>query len=501
MATVTPGKKGPNRSKAEPASKQAEGDPNGRSGSKQIHIDKRLESARHVLESQPSTMIVPISEASLAMHSTSVEIRLKRSGVSKLETNDDLFPKSIHFMPKFDAPEDLLQTNETKQDTAEFNKLIKDAMIGCKLLIIKQGNRTIGHMEEKRRILFIKNTLTLAGHYATYHRMLHIVPIDTRGLTDTYVGGASLYCYFNGIEKESILFEYLFEDKNDFMTTLKKAATKSATGAPILDDKILDEITVDLDIGDTKTSAQIDLMPLPYDHDPAPRFDYDNNSDATQGAQIMDAEQTQQEEENPFDTPGNRRLIKATAHSLRDIIIPVFYDTEHAMALVHQEKVANAKLAAAIKQSSSLAIANQVQLALAEETSVQPENMVAVVSQQATKIWKQHEKTLIKELRKNTSGGARVTATNPNVQSNGEESKKQPSKQATKAKQPSWKQPKRKYEGKPKPKGANPYPTNQRSNKSYHSQHQQGRGGRGRGRNPGRGRGRGGRGRGRGRDT
>jgi hypothetical protein len=215
----------------------------------------------------------------------------------------------------------------------------------------------------------------------------------------------------------------------------------------------------------------------------------------------MDTEQTQQEEENPFDTPGNRRLIKATAHSLRDIIIPVFYDTEHAMALVHQEKVANAKLAAAIKQSSSLAIAKQVQLALAEETSVQPENMVAVVSQQATKIWKQHEKTLIKELRKNTSGGARVTATNPNVQSNGEESKKQPSKQATKAKQPSWKQPKRKYEGKPKPKGANPYPTNQRSNKSYHSQHQQGRGGRGRGRNPGRGRGRGGRGRGRGRDT
>ena len=35
---------------------------------------------------------------------------------SKLETNNDLFPKSINFKPKFDTPEDLRNSDETKKD-------------------------------------------------------------------------------------------------------------------------------------------------------------------------------------------------------------------------------------------------------------------------------------------------------------------------------------------------------------------------------------------------
>ena len=331
MPTVTPRKNEVNRSRAEPASKQTDGNSKNGSGSKQVRIDKCLETARQVLESQPSNMIVPISEASLAMLSTSVEIRLKRNGVSKLETNDDLFPKSINFKPKFDAPEDLLNKDETKKDTAEFDKLIRDTMIKATALIVKQGNRTIGHMEEKHRTLFIKSVITLAGHYATYHRMLHIVPVDTRGLTDACIGSISLYCYINGLNTDSILFGYLFKDKATFMSKLKNEATKSAAGVAILEDKALNEVTCDLKIGAELTSAQINLMPL-YEDD---SHSIGSGNAATQlPVGQLTATPMDTQEENPFDTPGNRRLIVATAHSLRDIIIPVFCDTEKAMALV-----------------------------------------------------------------------------------------------------------------------------------------------------------------------
>ena len=228
MRTVTPRKIGfINRSKAEPASKQTDVNPVGGSGSKQFRLDKRLETARLVLESQPSNMIVPISEASLAMHSTSVEIRLKKNGVSKLETNDELFPKSINFKPKFDAPEDLRNSDATKKDAAEFDKLIRDTMVKAKALIIKQGNRTVRHMEEGRRNLFIKNTLTLAGHYATYHRMLHIVPVDTRGLSDANIGNIGLHCYINGLDMDNTLFEYLFEEKHFFKISKPRRNSKA----------------------------------------------------------------------------------------------------------------------------------------------------------------------------------------------------------------------------------------------------------------------------------
>ena len=496
MRTVTPRKIGFNRSKAAPASKQADVRPVGGSGSKQLHLDKRLETARLVLESQPSNMIVPISEASLAMHSTSVEIRLKKNGVSKLETNDELFPKSINFKPKFDAPEDLRNSDATKKDAAEFDKLIRDTMVKAKALIIKQGKRTVRHMEEGRRNLFIKNALTLAGHYATYHRMLHIVPVDTRGLSDGNIGSIGLYCYINGLDTDNTLFEYLFEEKEFLVPPLKIKAINSATGIEIFGDKALNEVTCDLKIGETLTSAQINLLPQ-----------YDEVKNTTQLSDFQEpllgqatatmGTGSSQEEENPFDTPSNRRLIVATAHSLRDIIIPVFCETEDEMARVQQAKVANAKLAAVIKQSTSLDIAKEVQQALDEETSVQPQNMEAVVAAHALKIWKQQEKILLKEMRKNTLGGARGTATNPNVQSNGDGSRKQQHKQVNKGKQLSWKpsldkQPKKKFEGTLKRKHSeNPYPSNKPSG---HSPHQPGRGGRGRGRGRGRspGRGRGG---------
>jgi hypothetical protein len=505
MATVTPTKKESKRPKAESASKQTGGYSVSGSGSKQgIRIDVRLETARPVLESQPSNLIVPISDASIAMLSASAGIRSKQKGASKLDANDDLFPQSINFQPKFDAPEDLLNNDETKKDADEFNKLIKDTKIKAKKLIVKQAFRTVRHLEEKRRVMFIKTVTTLAGHYATYHRTLHIVPLDTRGLTDAYVGSTSLYCYINGLDKDSVLFEYLFTDKDAFMPRLKDETTKSATGAAIFADVALNEITTSLKIGTEMTVAQVNLLPDPNDDSddassqatvlPAPR-----NLHCGQPTGTMEVENTQEEEANPFDIPGNRRLITTTADSLIEMLIPVFCNVDKEMAMVHQKKVADATLGAAIKKAKNLNLAKEIQQTIDTETSVQPKNMEAVVSLQANKIWDQKQKSLLKELRKNTLGGATVTATNPDVQSNGEASKKpsKKNKQVTWNKSTDKKVNKKQFTSKQQ-KGKNPYPTNQKSNKSYHSQHYQGRGGRGRGQ--GRGRGRGSRGRGRSRD-
>jgi hypothetical protein len=79
-----------------------------------------------------------------------------------------LFPKSINFKPKFDAPEDLLNADETKQDGEEFNMLVKDAVTTAKKLIVKQGFRAVRHLEEKRRVVFVKTVATLAGHLSLW---------------------------------------------------------------------------------------------------------------------------------------------------------------------------------------------------------------------------------------------------------------------------------------------------------------------------------------------
>ncbi len=441
MPTVTPNKREPNCPRAECVSKQTGGYSVNGSGSNQgIRIDVRLETARPVLESQPSNLIVPISDASIAMLTASTSIRLKRNGVSKLDANDDLFPQSINFKPKFDAPEDLLNTDETKKDTEEFNKLIKDTMIKAKKLIVKQGFRTVRHLEEKRRVLFIKTVATLAGHYATYHRILHVVPLDTRGLTDACVGSTSLYCYINGLDKDSVLFEYLFTDKAAFMSRLKAETTKSATGVAIFTDVALNEITTSLKIGTEMTVAQVNLLPDPNDDSDAssqetvlPKPTKLNCGQLTD-KEVENPEEEEEEEENPFDIPSNRRLITTTANSIIEILIPVFCNVEKDTAMAQQKKVANATLGASIKKAKSLDLAREVKQAIDAEPSVQPENMNAVISLEANKIWDQKQKSLLKDLRKNTSGGATATATNPDVQSNGEALKK-PSK---KNKQVTW---------------------------------------------------------------
>ena len=83
-------------------------------------------------------------------------------------------------------------------------------------------------MEEGSRNLFIKNALTLAGHDTTYHRMLHIVPVDTsRGLSDANIGNIGLHCYINGLDMDNTLFEYLFEEKHFFKISKPRRNSKA----------------------------------------------------------------------------------------------------------------------------------------------------------------------------------------------------------------------------------------------------------------------------------
>jgi hypothetical protein len=112
------------------------------------------------------------------MHSSSKAIRLKKTGVSKLETDDLFFPRNIDFKPKFDAPKDLLEDEESETAVTEFEKELQDTKLKLKALVVKQAKRTMLQMEESRRRLFVSSVSALAGHHATHQRDLHINPID-----------------------------------------------------------------------------------------------------------------------------------------------------------------------------------------------------------------------------------------------------------------------------------------------------------------------------------
>jgi hypothetical protein len=196
------------------------------------------------------------------MHSSSKAIRLKKTGVSKLETDDLFFPKNIDFKPRFDTPKDLLEDEESKTNIAEFEKELRDGKVKLKALIVKQALRTIRQMEESRRGLFISSVSALAGHYATYQRNLDINPIDTKGLTDGNIGHTSLYCYFNGLENDSPLFGYLSITKEDFMPILSKTTTTLPTGIDIFTQDIRNDTTKSLNMHQDSTapaSTQLDL--------------------------------------------------------------------------------------------------------------------------------------------------------------------------------------------------------------------------------------------------
>ena len=140
--------------------------------------------------------------------------------------------------------------------------------------------------------------------------MHHIVPVNTRGLSDANIGSIGLYCYINGLDTDSTLFEYLFEEKEFFVPPFKNKAINSATGIAIFGDKALNKVTCDLKIGKTLMSTQINLLPQYNKATTTQLSDYQEpllrQATATMGRGLS------QEEENPLDTPSNRRLIFAT---------------------------------------------------------------------------------------------------------------------------------------------------------------------------------------------
>jgi hypothetical protein len=76
-------------------------------------------------------------------------------------------------------------------------------------------------------------------------------------------------------------------------------------------------------------------------------------------AGAVEATQTQEEEENPFDVPGNRRLVAAAANLSIEMLVPAFYNAEIEMAIVKQRKIANANLGASIKKFKSPNVAKK----------------------------------------------------------------------------------------------------------------------------------------------
>jgi hypothetical protein len=85
--------------------------------------------------------------------------------------------------------------------------------------------------------------------------------LDARGLTDAHIESTILCCCIDGLDKQSVLFEHLFTDEAAFVSRLKDETTKSAAGAAIFVNVVLNEITTSLQIGSEMTAAQVDLLP------------------------------------------------------------------------------------------------------------------------------------------------------------------------------------------------------------------------------------------------
>jgi hypothetical protein len=153
------------------------------------------------------------------------------------------------------------------------------------------------------------------------------------------------------------------------MSMLKNSVSRSANGGKKFNDTVLNRMTSGLRL----PPAPLPEAPVtPLAINPYRRI-YNNATDT------MDTEEVV----NEFDTPTNCKLITAIAIALQDVLAPVFCDTAKAMALVQQETVANATLAAEIKKTASLDLAKDVQSTLDEETSIEPHNMQAVVATHA----------------------------------------------------------------------------------------------------------------------
>jgi hypothetical protein len=401
---------------------------------------------------------------------------------------------------KLAFPQEMKEDPQTQENEQIWNAYIQTTKNEMKRQVLKQGERIVEFLQEKRLLLFHEKVLIIAEGYFTWFSELEGIEAPP-ALSNHAYGAVSIYCYFNSIGPSNPIFSYLCEDQETLLKAFKKKYLTTTAGTLLFTESQLQELTMLLPDNDAPGSPRR----LEPDQN-------DNDIDRTQTQPPSQGEQARTEPETPAPTPLPRDLehvIYKVKDTIYDLVPALFVDLASTVETSQRELTANAKLEASLKSKSALDMAKIIEEDMASQAIVAPENMKTLVNSLVDQrietkgklAQKQFTKDAVKEARKKSLGGAHAAKTPPGKHGNGGKQKGLLRKvsfgstqsSAKRAKKLSTKSPEADYEQlKQQRESRNPYRKSSAS---------------GRGFNPGRGRGRGrshgasnrGRGRGRGR--
>ena len=170
-----------------------------------------LDPIRTLLKSQKDTSLSSIiTVAATAMLSATSLLRAKRSGVLKLRTNDDLFPKSANIKNKLDIPKSLLKDATTIARSTKMDQFTQKYKTDMKQVIVEQAEVNAWHQEDERLNKFITHAKQIATACATTTRFDLFQETNQSIIPDDKLGVGSLWCYFKNLDENHIFFtEYL----------------------------------------------------------------------------------------------------------------------------------------------------------------------------------------------------------------------------------------------------------------------------------------------------
>ena len=503
-ATITP----PNRARSKSASTN---NSKGRTAGKETDaavkvkqktkLDSRLEPIRERIESQPQAIQDTLGDTAVAMLLATRKLRERRAGLDNMTRNVTSYPRSCNLKAKLAFPQDMKEDPQTQENVKIWDNYIQKTKDEMKRQVLKQGERTIEFLTEKRLELFQERVLTIAEGYFTWFAALEGLN-EPPTLSNQAYGAVSMYCYFNSIGPGDRIFSYLFEEQESLLKAFKLKYLTTTSGTPLFSVAQLQDLTLIL----PNDFAPASPLRIEEDDPHNQREDNDDDRTTTQGPQGAAAAIAAVATPTPIPRDlGN--VIYKVKDRLYDLLPILFVGLAESVETNQREQIANSKLEESLKVNKALDMAKIIDADMAAQSIVAPENMKHLVNSlvdqrietKGIQARKQLTKDAIKETRKKSLGGARVAKTPPGQQGNGGKRKGilrnvsfgSTPQSAQRAKRPLTRNPDTEYEKlRQQRQTHNPYRNSSPSGRGFNP---------GRGRGNGRGRGASNRGRGRGR--
>jgi hypothetical protein len=470
-----------------------------------LKLDARLEPIREKIESQPKAIQDTLGDTAVAMLLATHKLRERRTGLVNMTRNVTTYPCSCNLKAKLAFPQEMKEDPETKENEKVWNDFIQKTKDEMKKQVLKQGQRIVKFLTEKRLDMFHEQVLIIAEGYIAWYSEIEGLKEPPR-LSNHAYGAASIYCYLNAIGPQNGIFDYLCQEQEALLTAFKKKYLTTTAGTPLFTDTELQEMTMLLpDTYKPGTPHRLAMDELLNENHRNPNDDELDDRTITQASQV---EATTNLTAAPPPMPADLEHVIYKVRGILDDLVPtLFVNLASYVETSQREKTANAKLEATLKSKKALDMAKVLDSNMAAQDIVAPENMRNLVhsivdqriDNKGKQAQKQFTKSAIKDARKKSLGGAGAVKTPPGNKGSGGKQKGAPTKvsfgltqqQAKRAKKQNSKEPERDYEQLQRQrKTPNPYLSPSTYGRASNP---------GRGRGSGRGRGASSRGRGRGR--